>query len=115
MRFQTDGLLPYIDWAIKHGFGVMDINIPQHISQHTDADPYSDKSSESQMAKQLKELLCYLWDNYFELNPDASLTLMGIGDAYFGIKQLLISRRTKILYSEFFILYHFVLAILTNS
>ncbi|KAH6717606.1 hypothetical protein BKA61DRAFT_289348 [Leptodontidium sp. MPI-SDFR-AT-0119] len=90
--FVTDGLLPYIDWAIKHGFGVMDINIPQHISQHTDADPYSDKSSESQMAKQLKELLCYLWDNYFELNPDASLTLMGIGDAYFGIKQLLISR-----------------------
>ncbi|KAL2066696.1 hypothetical protein VTL71DRAFT_2768 [Oculimacula yallundae] len=90
--FVTDGLMPYIDWAIKHQFGVMDINIPQHISEVKDTDPWAEKSSETVMARQLKELLCYLWDNYFELNPDASLMLMGVGDAYFGIKQLLISR-----------------------
>lgn len=90
---QTDGLHPYIDWAIKHGFGVMDINIPEHISHPSDTDPYTDRSNETLAAKQIKDLLCYLWDNYFELNPDASLTLLGVGDAYFGIKQLLVSRR----------------------
>ncbi|CZT10489.1 related to histone deacetylase A [Rhynchosporium graminicola] len=94
--FVTDGLMPYIDWAIKHGFGVMDINIPQHISDVKDTDPWAEKASETKMAEQLRTLLCYLWDNYFELNPDASLTLMGIGDAYFGIKQLLISRPTTV-------------------
>jgi histone deacetylase 6 len=42
-----------------------------------------------------KELLCYLWDNYFEINPSSSITLMGVGDAYLGIKELLISRGTS--------------------
>ncbi|KAH7413432.1 hypothetical protein BKA64DRAFT_568107 [Cadophora sp. MPI-SDFR-AT-0126] len=90
--FVTDGLNPYIEWAINHGFGVMDINIPEHISHPSDNEPYTDRTNETLAAKQIKDLLCYLWDNYFELNPDASLTLLGVGDAYFGIKQLLVSR-----------------------
>ncbi|KAK6583588.1 hypothetical protein PZA11_003318 [Diplocarpon coronariae] len=93
--FVADGLLAYIKWAIEHGFGVVDINIPQHISSETDADPYAPKPTESIVAQQTRELLCYLWDNYIELNPSASLSLMGVGDAYFGIKQLLISRDAK--------------------
>ncbi len=28
MMPQTDGVMPYIDWAIAHGFGVMDVNMP---------------------------------------------------------------------------------------
>ena len=47
------------------------------------------------MQEQTKDLLCYLWDNYIEINTGASLTLMGVGDAYLGIKQLLTSRGTS--------------------
>lgn len=54
-------------------------------------DLYLPKSSETELQQQTKELLCYLWDNYLE-NTRASITLMGVGDAYLGIKQLLISR-----------------------
>lgn len=54
-------------------------------------DPYLPKSSETELQQQTKELLCYLWDNYLE-NTRASVTLMGVGDAYLGVKQLLISR-----------------------
>jgi histone deacetylase 6 len=50
------------------------------------------KPSETALQEQTKELLCYLWDNYFEINPSSSITLMGVGDAYLGIKQLLTSR-----------------------
>ncbi|KAK2624188.1 hypothetical protein QTJ16_006138 [Diplocarpon rosae] len=93
--FVTDALLPYIKWAIEHGFGVIDINIPQHIFFEADSDPYAARPTEGIIAQQTRELLCYLWDNYIELNPNASLTLLGVGDAYFGIKQLLISRDAK--------------------
>ncbi len=47
------------------------------------------------MQEQTKELLCYLWDNYLEIHSNSSITLMGVGDAYHGVKQLLISRGTS--------------------
>ena len=87
-----DGISPYIDWAASNGFGVIDVNIPQYISSSTDTDPYMPKSSEPVLGQQMKELLCYLWDNYFEVNTASSIFLMGVGDAYLGIKQLLTSR-----------------------
>lgn len=93
--FVNDGLLPYIDWAISNGFGIIDVNIPQHISHPTDTDPFIPKPTENALQEQTKELLCYLWDNYFEINPTSSITLMGVGDAYLGIKQLLTSRDAK--------------------
>jgi hypothetical protein len=27
---KTDGVLPYIEWAVNHGFGVLDVNIPMN-------------------------------------------------------------------------------------
>jgi histone deacetylase 6 len=90
--YMDDGISPYIDWAVSNGFGVIDVNIPQYISSPTDTDPYMPKSSEPVLGQQMKELLCYLWDNYFEVNTASSIFLMGVGDAYLGIKQLLTSR-----------------------
>jgi histone deacetylase 6 len=87
-----DGISPYIDWAVSNGFGVIDVNIPQYISSPTDTDPYMPKLSEPVLGQQMKELLCYLWDNYFEVNTASSIFIMGVGDAYLGIKQLLTSR-----------------------
>jgi histone deacetylase 6 len=75
---------------------VVDVNILQHISQPTDTDPFVPKPTENAVQEQTKDLLCYLWDNYFEINPSSSITLMGVGDAYLGIKQLLTSRGTSL-------------------
>lgn len=30
---QSDGVTQYIDWATKHGFGVMDANVPAYITK----------------------------------------------------------------------------------
>ena len=32
MIFQTDATKKYVDWAVKHHFAVMDINIPRHVT-----------------------------------------------------------------------------------
>jgi histone deacetylase 6 len=102
--FVTDGVSNYIDWAVANGFGVIDVNIPQSLAEATDMEPYVPKSSEPELQMQTKELLCYLWDNYLE-NTKACITLLGIGDAYLGIKQLLISRGKKYIISHCIILF----------
>lgn len=44
------------------------------------------------LSAQTKELLCYLWDNYLETYAVDQIVLMGVGDSYCGIKDLLTSR-----------------------
>lgn len=29
---KADGLKHYIDWAVKAGFGVIDVNVPKHLT-----------------------------------------------------------------------------------
>ncbi|CZR53652.1 related to histone deacetylase A [Phialocephala subalpina] len=94
--YVTDELKSYIDWAITNNFGVIDINFPQQVTepQSNNLDGYLPKANESVLANQTKELLCYVWDNWLETIAGASVTLVGVGDAYLGIKQLLTSRDT---------------------
>lgn len=41
----------------------------------------------------MRELVCYIWDNYLQLYDSApEIFLMGVGNAYLGVKMLLISR-----------------------
>lgn len=41
----------------------------------------------------MRELVCYIWDNYLQLyDPMPEIFLMGVGNAYLGVKMLLISR-----------------------
>jgi histone deacetylase 6 len=68
--------------------------MPQHVSSPEDDEPFYPRPLEPDIVQQSKELLCYLWDNYLQINESASITLMGVGDAYLGIKQLLTSRGT---------------------
>lgn len=90
---QSDEVKSYIDWAIENGFAVVDVNFPQQITKADESsngsDSYSPKSAENALANQTKELLSYLWENYFELLGNVSITLVGVGDANLGIKQLL--------------------------
>ncbi|KAE8447296.1 hypothetical protein EG329_010854 [Mollisiaceae sp. DMI_Dod_QoI] len=94
--YVADDLKPYIAWAIENGYGVVDVNFPQQVSKGVEfgsaLDSYLPKASEILLQNQTKDLLCYIWDNYLELLPNASVTLVGVGDAYMGIKQLLTSR-----------------------
>ena len=101
----------YIDWAVKDGFGVMDINVPAYcrkdevrrsnsqtlfrmLTRHAlqDNDPYHAPAPEAELTKHLLSLMCYLWDNYIQLFQAEELFLMGVGNAYLGIKILLINR-----------------------
>ncbi|KAF8861541.1 histone deacetylase A-like protein [Acephala macrosclerotiorum] len=100
--YVTDDLRSYISWAISNNFGVIDINFPQQATEpqtNNGLDSYLPKASENVLANQTKELLCYVWDNWLETIAGASVTLVGVGDSYMGIKQLLMARdtaRTKI-------------------
>jgi hypothetical protein len=41
----------------------------------------------------MQELVCYLWDNYLQLiEGEPEIFLMGVGNAYLGVKLLLINR-----------------------
>ena len=97
---QTDGVLPYIEWAMSSGYAVMDVNIPTYITDPQSENSYITPLPQSSAAdtpsieNQTKDLLCYLWDNYITGYACNSLVVMGVGDAYLGAKQLLISRGT---------------------
>jgi histone deacetylase 6 len=89
---QTDNVLPYINWAVANKFGVIDICFPQF--SNPDLDIPDQAIAEAEMTTQCKELLCYIWDNYLGLQLDGSVTVMGVGDACVGVKQLLLARGT---------------------
>ncbi len=45
------------------------------------------------MQNQIQELICFVWDNYLQLSDAAEhIFLMGVGNAYLGVKLLLTSR-----------------------
>jgi len=92
----TDSVLPYITWAIKQGFGVVDINVPRYITQPEDNDTFTPRPDEKGLQQQMQDLVCYLWDNYLQTYRGIEdLFLMGVGNAYLGVKVLLINRDVK--------------------
>ncbi|KAK1761136.1 histone deacetylase clr3 [Echria macrotheca] len=95
--WMTDGVVQYIDWAVSKGFGVVDINVPHYISNPEDTDAYIPRMDERAMQHQVQELVCYIWDNYLQLYDGVEdIILMGVGEAYLGIKLLLINRDIKL-------------------
>ncbi|KAI9744242.1 MAG: Histone deacetylase hda1 [Claussenomyces sp. TS43310] len=92
----TDGVMPYIDRAIANGFGILDINMPMHLtSVENGRHGFAERPTEAELQNQTKELVCYLWDNYLEVCETYDIVLMGVGDSYLGIKMLLTSRDCK--------------------
>jgi len=82
--FLVDAVAQYIDWAIGHGYGVVDINIP-----HGQA---GKKNYEYDAQKQTEDLCRYMWDNYLEISDVKNIILMGVGDSMAGIIHLLTHR-----------------------
>ncbi|CAG8971074.1 hypothetical protein HYALB_00009674 [Hymenoscyphus albidus] len=87
-------IFPFIDWAVENGFGVIDVNFPKEIPQN-DTTPFHQRPTEDDVQQQSKDLLGYLWDNHLAIFPTIPVALLGVGDAYLGIKQLLISREVR--------------------
>lgn len=45
------------------------------------------------MQSQIQELVCYIWDNYLQISESAQqIFLLGVGNAYLGVKVLLVNR-----------------------
>ncbi|KAH6620941.1 histone deacetylase A-like protein [Chaetomium sp. MPI-SDFR-AT-0129] len=89
----TDGVTRYIDWAIEKGFGVIDVNVPHYITHPEDTDAFTARFDEGTLQAQVQELMCYIWDNYLQLYDSVEdIFLMGVGNAYLGVKVLLINR-----------------------
>ena len=81
---ETDATKPYVEWATKNGFAVIDVNIPSHITNEgvrtcspiykatleltikKDTSGYVEPDSVDLRAATTRELATYLWENYIE-------------------------------------------------
>ncbi|MCJ1462316.1 Histone deacetylase hda1 [Pseudocyphellaria aurata] len=63
----ADGLKYYVDWAARQGFGVIDVNIPKHLTD-VDTDSQDDRTGR---LSEPEELAVYLWENYIEYDTSA--------------------------------------------
>ncbi|KAI0483989.1 putative histone deacetylase A [Xylariaceae sp. FL0804] len=93
--FILDGVASYVDWARKNDFAVMDANIPAYITRPEDMEALIPSTSEASLQRQIQELVCYIWDNYLQLYDVEDLFLVGVGNAYLGIKMLLTNRECR--------------------
>ncbi|KAJ4127253.1 Histone deacetylase hda1 [Fusarium equiseti] len=91
----VDGVTDYIDWAVDQRFGVMDINIPAYVTHDEDSDAHVPNFKEQALTEQIQTLVCYLWDNHMQLYEADDIFIMGVGNAYLGVKVLLIQRDCK--------------------
>ncbi|KAI1471994.1 putative histone deacetylase A [Daldinia caldariorum] len=93
--FIMDGVTSYIEWAHKNDFGIMDANIPHYITHPEDIDAFTPRADEKTLQRQIQELVCYIWDNYLQLYDVEDLFIVGVGNAYLGVKVLLTNRDCK--------------------
>ncbi|KAI1759491.1 putative histone deacetylase A [Hypoxylon sp. FL1150] len=93
--FVLDGVTAYIEWAHKNDFGIIDANIPHYITRSEDYDAYIPRANERTLQRQIQELVCYIWDNYLQLYDVEELFIVGVGNAYLGVKILLTNRDSK--------------------
>lgn len=40
----------------------------------------------------MRQLVCYVWDNFLQLYDTDEIFLLGVGNAYLGVKVLLVNR-----------------------
>jgi histone deacetylase 6 len=80
----------YISWAIQHGFGVVDVNVPEYITPVASSEPVPYASPDDPAARiEGEKLISYLYTNYIEPADNHSKILMGVGNAFHAIAKLL--------------------------
>ena len=77
--------------AILNGFGVIDVNIPAHITDLETGKTIRYNSTEDDLGRRNGELLAvYLWENYIEpYDFPEGIIMCGVGDAFHAIAKLL--------------------------
>ncbi|EFE37831.1 hypothetical protein TRV_07489 [Trichophyton verrucosum HKI 0517] len=111
---KADNVKDYISWAVEHNVGVIDVNIPKHISE-ADQNSRSYERESPNRALFSEQLAEYLWENYIECvyptdlsllaavvgclllttrrtNDTSRIFFMGVGDAFLGLANLLINK-----------------------
>ena len=76
---------------MDHDIGVLDVNIPEHITSN-DNPIYRTDSNAEQARKEAEKLATYLWENYIEPYDHDRIFFIGIGNAFHGIVKLLTER-----------------------
>ena len=89
---KADEVKGYIDWAVNHSFGVIDVNIPAILEARNRPMPFTSRIPTEDVQKQAAKLVGYLWDNYVEPSDAGNIFLMGVGNAFQGIVKLLCER-----------------------
>ncbi|KAJ5318145.1 hypothetical protein PENANT_c043G02693 [Penicillium antarcticum] len=88
--WMADSLKDYIAWIVGKGYAVIDVNIPKHISKEIPSGRYEPEDYDRPTATE--ELAAYLWDNYIDANQATDIFLLGVGNAFYGVANLLINR-----------------------
>ncbi|KAL4805033.1 hypothetical protein BDV18DRAFT_141785 [Aspergillus unguis] len=88
----ADVMKDYVGWAVNKGYAVIDVNIPKHVTIDPSSRKFEDEDENRPTATE--ELAGYLWDNYIEPNEATEIFLMGVGNAFYGVANLLINRDT---------------------
>ncbi|KUL85164.1 hypothetical protein ZTR_06261 [Talaromyces verruculosus] len=89
--WMADVVKDYIAWATQRTYGIIDVNIPKHVTADTtDVGKYEEEDVDR--PSQTEELAGYLWDNYIEPNEATHVFFIGVGDAFYGVANLLINR-----------------------
>ncbi|GAB1218485.1 hypothetical protein ATERTT37_007741 [Aspergillus terreus] len=91
-RIKADVMKDYIGWAIGKGYAVIDVNIPKHVTIEPVTNKYEDEDEDR--PTETEELAGYLWDNYIEPNEATEIIFIGVGNAFYGVANLLINRDT---------------------
>ncbi|KAJ5517621.1 Histone deacetylase class II [Penicillium expansum] len=88
--WMADSLTEYVKWIVGKGYAVIDVNIPKHVSRETAPGRY--EADDEDRPSATEELAGYLWDNYIDANQATEIFLLGVGNAFFGVSNLLINR-----------------------
>ncbi|OOF96755.1 hypothetical protein ASPCADRAFT_129826 [Aspergillus carbonarius ITEM 5010] len=88
----ADVMKDYIEWAVGKGYAVLDVNIPKHVTIDPSSGKYEEEDENRPTATE--ELAGYLWDNYIEPSEATEIFFMGVGNAFYGVANLLINRET---------------------
>lgn len=93
--YVIDGVKNYIDWGIKEGYAILDISSPMKLVKpepKPEESPWQASPTEPELQEQLRELVCYVYDNFIEGWIADNMVLMGVGESYVGVKMLLTHR-----------------------
>lgn len=75
----------YVNWAVKQGFAVIDVNLPKHVTSDDGAQEHEEADEVMHRTQEATQLLTYLWDNYIELNDSSHVFLMGTNTGHGAI------------------------------